>query len=77
MQKNTEVMKMAITDLIATIFISLLIFVLVISYFIIKFKVVDYETEIQKNQKEIRDLNEKISKLKAKKPRKKEIKKSV
>jgi cell division protein FtsL len=70
-------MKMAITDLIATIFISLLIFVLVISYFIIKFKVVDYETEIQKNQKEIRDLNEKISKLKAKKPRKKEIKKSV
>lgn len=68
---------MAITDLIATIFISLLIFVLVISYFIIKFKVVDYETEIQKNQKEIRDLNEKISKLKAKKPRKKEIKKSV
>jgi cell division protein FtsL len=70
-------MKMAITDLIATIFISLLVFVLVISYFIIKFKVVDYETEIQKNQKEIRDLNEKISKLKAKKPRKKEIKKSV
>lgn len=68
---------MAITDLIATIFISLLVFVLVISYFIIKFKVVDYETEIQKNQKEIRDLNEKISKLKAKKPRKKEIKKSV
>lgn len=49
---------MAITDLIATIFIS-------------------YETEIQKNQKEIRDLNEKISKLKARKPRKKEIKKSV
>lgn len=39
---------MAITDLIATIFISLLVFVLVISYFIIKFKVVDYETEIQK-----------------------------
>lgn len=77
MQKNTEVMKMAITDLIATIFISLLVFVLVISYFIIKFKVVDYETEIQKNQKEIRDLNEKISKLKARKPRKKEIKKSV
>jgi cell division protein FtsL len=70
-------MKMAITDLIATIFISLLVFVLVISYFIIKFKVVDYETEIQKNQKEIRDLNEKISKLKARKPRKKEIKKSV
>ncbi|RAI09718.1 MAG: hypothetical protein DKM23_08300 [Candidatus Melainabacteria bacterium] len=68
---------MAITDLIATIFISLLVFVLVISYFIIKFKVVDYETEIQKNQKEIRDLNEKISKLKARKPRKKEIKKSV
>lgn len=68
---------MAITDLIATIFISLLVFVLVISYFIIKFKVVDYEMEIQKNQKEIRDLNEKISKLKAKKPRKKEIKKSV
>ena len=68
---------MAITDLIATIFISLLVFVLVISYFIIKFKVVDYETEIQKNQKEIRDLNEKISKLKAKKPRKKEIKKRV
>lgn len=66
---------MAITDLIATIFISLLVFVLVISYFIIKFKVVDYETEIQKNQKEIRDLNEKISKLKARKPRKKEIKK--
>ena len=60
-----------------TIFISLLVFVLVISYFIIKFKVVDYETEIQKNQKEIRDLNEKISKLKARKPRKKEIKKSV
>ena len=77
MQKNTEVMKMAITDLIATIFISLLVFVLVISYFIIKFKVVDYEMEIQKNQKEIRDLNEKISKLKARKPRKKEIKKSV
>ena len=77
MQKNTEVMKMAITDLIATIFISLLVFVLVISYFIIKFKVVDYETEIQKNQKEIRDLNEKISKLKARKPRKKEIKKNV
>lgn len=68
---------MAITDLIATIFISLLVFVLVISYFIIKFKVVDYETEIQKNQKEIRDLNEKISKLKARKPRRKEIKKSV
>lgn len=68
---------MAITDLIATIFISLLVFVLVISYFIIKFKVVDYETEIQKSQKEIRDLNEKISKLKARKPRKKEIKKSV
>ena len=68
---------MAITDLIATIFISLLVFVLVISYFIIKFKVVDYETEIQKNQKEIRDLNEKISKLKARKPRKKEINKSV
>lgn len=68
---------MAITDLIATIFISLLVFVLVISYFIIKFKVVDYETEIQKNQKEIRDLNEKIPKLKARKPRKKEIKKSV
>lgn len=68
---------MAITDLIATIFVSLLVFVLVISYFIIKFKVVDYETEIQKNQKEIRDLNEKISKLKARKPRKKEIKKSV
>ena len=68
---------MAITDLIATIFISLLVFVLVISYFIIKFKVVDYETEIQKNQKEIRDLNEKISKLKARKPRKKENKKSV
>lgn len=68
---------MAITDLIATIFISLLVFVLVISYFIIKFKIVDYETEIQKNQKEIRDLNEKISKLKARKPRKKEIKKSV
>lgn len=68
---------MAITDLIATIFISLLVFVLVISYFIIKFKVVDYETEIQKNQKEIRDLNEKISKLKARKLRKKEIKKSV
>lgn len=68
---------MAITDLIATIFISLLVFVLVIGYFIIKFKVVDYETEIQKNQKEIRDLNEKISKLKARKPRKKEIKKSV
>lgn len=68
---------MAITDLIATIFISLLVFVLVISYFIIKFKVVDYETEIQKNQKEIRDLNEKISKLKARKPRKKEIRKSV
>lgn len=68
---------MAITDLIATIFISLLVFVLVISYFIIKFKVVDYETEIQKNQKEIRDLNEKISKLKARKPRKKEIKKSI
>ena len=68
---------MAITDLIATIFISLLVFVLVISYFIIKFKVVDYETEIQKNQKEIRVLNEKISKLKARKPRKKEIKKSV
>lgn len=68
---------MAITDLIATIFISLLVFVLVISYFIIKFKVVDYEMEIQKNQKEIRDLNEKISKLKARKPRKKEIKKSV
>lgn len=68
---------MAITDLIATIFISLLVFVLVISYFIIKFKVVDYESEIQKNQKEIRDLNEKISKLKARKPRKKEIKKSV
>lgn len=68
---------MAITDLIATIFISLLVFVLVISYFIIKFKVVDYETEIQKNQKEIRNLNEKISKLKARKPRKKEIKKSV
>lgn len=68
---------MAITDLIATIFISLLVFVLVISYFIIKFKVVDYETEIQKNQKEIRDLNEKISKLKARKPKKKEIKKSV
>lgn len=68
---------MAITDLIATIFISLLVFVLVISYFIIKFKVVDYETGIQKNQKEIRDLNEKISKLKARKPRKKEIKKSV
>lgn len=68
---------MAITDLIATIFISLLVFVLVISYFIIKFKVVDYETEIQKNQKEIRDLNEKISELKARKPRKKEIKKSV
>nr|DAU94108.1 MAG TPA: cell division protein [Caudoviricetes sp.] len=68
---------MAITDLIATIFISLLVFVLVISYFIIKFKVVDYETEIQKNQKEIRDLNEKISKLKARKPRKKEIKKNV
>lgn len=68
---------MAITDLIATIFISLLVFVLVISYFIIKFKVVDYETEIQKNQKEIRDLNEKISKLKARKPRKKEIKKSA
>lgn len=68
---------MAITDLIATIFISLLVFVLVINYFIIKFKVVDYETEIQKNQKEIRDLNEKISKLKARKPRKKEIKKSV
>lgn len=68
---------MAITDLIATIFISLLVYVLVISYFIIKFKVVDYETEIQKNQKEIRDLNEKISKLKARKPRKKEIKKSV
>lgn len=68
---------MAITDLITTIFISLLVFVLVISYFIIKFKVVDYETEIQKNQKEIRDLNEKISKLKARKPRKKEIKKSV
>lgn len=68
---------MAITDLIATNFISLLVFVLVISYFIIKFKVVDYETEIQKNQKEIRDLNEKISKLKARKPRKKEIKKSV
>lgn len=68
---------MAITDLIATIFISLLVFVLVISYFIIKFKVVDYETEIQKKQKEIRDLNEKISKLKARKPRKKEIKKSV
>lgn len=68
---------MAITDLIATIFISLLVFALVISYFIIKFKVVDYETEIQKNQKEIRDLNEKISKLKARKPRKKEIKKSV
>ena len=68
---------MAITDLIATIFISLLVFVLVISYFIIKFKVVDYEKEIQKNQKEIRDLNEKISKLKARKPRKKEIKKSV
>lgn len=68
---------MAITDLIATIFISLLVFVLVISYFIIKFKVVDYETEIQKNHKEIRDLNEKISKLKARKPRKKEIKKSV
>ncbi len=68
---------MAITDLIATIFISLLVFVLVISYFIIKFKAVDYETEIQKNQKEIRDLNEKISKLKARKPRKKEIKKSV
>lgn len=68
---------MAITDLIATIFISLLAFVLVISYFIIKFKVVDYEMEIQKNQKEIRDLNEKISKLKARKPRKKEIKKSV
>lgn len=68
---------MAITDLIATIFISLLVFVLVISYFIIKFKVVDYEMEIQKNQKEIRDLNEKISKLKARKPRKKEIKKGV
>lgn len=68
---------MAITDLIATIFISLLVFVLVISYFIIKFKVVDYEMEIQKNQKEIRDLNEKISKLKTRKPRKKEIKKSV
>ena len=68
---------MAITDLIATIFISLLVFVLVISYFIIKFKVVDYETEIQKYQKGIRDLNEKISKLKARKPRKKEIKKSV
>lgn len=68
---------MAITDLITTIFISLLVFVLVISYFIIKFKVVDYETEIQKNQKEIRDLSEKISKLKARKPRKKEIKKSV
>lgn len=68
---------MAITDLIATIFIFLLVFVLVISYFTIKFKVVDYETEIQKNQKEIRDLNEKISKLKARKPRKKEIKKSV
>lgn len=61
---------MAITDLIATIFISLLVFVLVISYFIIKFKVVDYETEIQKNQKEIRDLNEKISKLKTKKAKK-------
>lgn len=61
---------MAITDLIATIFISLLVFVLVISYFIIKFKVVDYETEIQKNQKEIRDLNEKISKLKTKKTKK-------
>ena len=68
---------MEIIIVIATIFISLLVFVLVISYFIIKFKVVDYETEIQKNQKEIRDLNEKISKLKARKPRKKEIKKSV
>lgn len=44
---------MAITDLIATIFISLLVFVLVISYFIIKFKVVDYEMEIQKIRKKL------------------------
>ncbi|MBO5475546.1 MAG: hypothetical protein J5982_03450 [Bacilli bacterium] len=62
---------MRLLDFLTVLVSCITIFLVIVSFFVVKFKVVEYEETIQKKDKEITDLTETIKKLKERKPRKK------
>lgn len=62
---------MTIWDFLTVLVVCITVFLSVVCFFVVKFKVVEYEEAIEKKDKNIEELTEKIKKLKERKPRKK------